>query len=91
MKSPRPYRSTQTGGPASLEQLHEWYPTLEPELIQKVLDFYHANRDEVDAYVAKERDHFAAKIAGTSGDDRKRRLADLYWVLFNSTEMSFNH
>lgn len=38
-----------------------------------------------------ERDHFAAKLAGTTGDDRKRRLADLYWVLFNSTEQSWNH
>ncbi|QJW92639.1 DUF1549 domain-containing protein [Frigoriglobus tundricola] len=38
-----------------------------------------------------ERDHFTAKLAGTTGDARKRRLADLYWVLFNSTELSFNH
>jgi uncharacterized protein (DUF433 family) len=37
------------------EQLHEQYPSLEPELIRKVLDFYHANQDEVDAYVAKAR------------------------------------
>lgn len=39
----------------------------------------------------KERDHFSAKLAGTTGDDRKRKLADLYWTLFNSTELSFNH
>lgn len=39
----------------------------------------------------KESDHFAAKLAGTKGDERKRRLADLYWVLFNGTEMSWNH
>jgi hypothetical protein len=39
----------------------------------------------------KERDHFSPKLAGTSGDERKRRLADLYWVLFNSTELSWNH
>jgi hypothetical protein len=39
----------------------------------------------------KESDHFTAKLAGTTGDDRKRRLADLYWVLFNGTEMSWNH
>ncbi len=25
------------------------------------------------------------------GDDRKRHLADLYWVLFNAREVSFNH
>ena len=39
----------------------------------------------------KERDYFTAKLAGTTGDERKRRLADLYWVLFNSTEISWNH
>jgi magnesium chelatase family protein len=36
----------------NVEQIHDWYPTLEPELIQKVLDFYHANQAEVDGYVA---------------------------------------
>jgi hypothetical protein len=40
---------------------------------------------------AKEAAHFQSRLAGTSGDDRKRRLADLYWVLFNSTEQSWNH
>jgi hypothetical protein len=40
---------------------------------------------------AKESEHFAAGLAGTRGDERRRRLADLYWVLFNSTEMSWNH
>ncbi len=39
----------------------------------------------------QEYDHFGAKLTGTSGDERKRRLADLYWVLFNSTEQSWNH
>jgi hypothetical protein len=39
----------------------------------------------------KERDHFVAKLSGTTGDERKRRLSDLYWTLFNSTEMSWNH
>jgi hypothetical protein len=39
----------------------------------------------------KERDHFTARLAGTTGDERRRRLADLYWVLFNSTELSANH
>jgi uncharacterized protein (DUF433 family) len=36
----------------SAEQLHERFPTLSPGLIGKVLDFYDANREEVDAYVA---------------------------------------
>jgi hypothetical protein len=39
----------------------------------------------------KERSYFTGRLAGTSGDERKRRLADMYWVLFNSTELSFNH
>jgi uncharacterized protein (DUF433 family) len=34
------------------EQIHDEYPSLEPDLIQKVLDFYRANQPEVDAYVA---------------------------------------
>jgi hypothetical protein len=39
----------------------------------------------------KERDHFSAKLTGTKGEARKRILADLYWTLFNSTELAFNH
>jgi len=39
----------------------------------------------------EERRHFEAKLAGATGDERKRRLADLFWVLFNSTEISWNH
>jgi hypothetical protein len=39
----------------------------------------------------KEREYFSAKLAGLAGDERKRKLADMYWVLFNSTELSFNH
>jgi hypothetical protein len=38
-----------------------------------------------------ERDYFTAKLAATTGDERKKRIADLYWVLFNSTELAFNH
>ncbi len=40
---------------------------------------------------AAELAHFTAKIANSRGDERKRRLADIYWVLFNSTELSWNH
>ncbi len=36
-----------------------------------------------------ERDYFVAKLTGTSGEERRRQLADLYWVLFNSTELSW--
>ncbi len=39
----------------------------------------------------KESAHFTAKLTNTVGDERKRRLADLYWVLFNATEQSWNH
>jgi hypothetical protein len=35
--------------------------------------------------------HFAAKLSGTANEERRRRVADLYWTLFNSTELSFNH
>lgn len=35
----------------SAEQIHEEYPTLPVELIDKVLAFYNDNRSEVDAYM----------------------------------------
>jgi hypothetical protein len=35
--------------------------------------------------------HFAARLSGTTNEERRRRVADLYWTLFNSTELSFNH
>jgi len=38
-----------------------------------------------------EADHFLAKLSGTTGADRNRVLADLFWVLFNSLEMAHNH
>jgi hypothetical protein len=34
---------------------------------------------------------FQARLAGTTGDERTRRMEDLYWVLINSTEFSWNH
>jgi hypothetical protein len=40
---------------------------------------------------AEESAQFAGRLAGTSGDERKRRLSDLYWTLINSTEFSWNH
>jgi|SRR5579883_135271 len=39
----------------------------------------------------KERDHFVTRLAGTTGAERQHRLSDLYWVLFNSSELAFNH
>lgn len=38
------------------EMLHDQFPTLSPDLIRQVLDFYEQNRAEVDAYVAVERE-----------------------------------
>jgi uncharacterized protein (DUF433 family) len=40
----------------SPERLHEEFPTLPLDLIQKVLAFYEANREEVDAYMARGRE-----------------------------------
>jgi uncharacterized protein (DUF433 family) len=37
----------------SAERLHEEFPTLSLDLINKVLDFYRQNRAEVDAYMAR--------------------------------------
>lgn len=38
-----------------------------------------------------ESEHFAARLAGSKGDERNRHMEDLYWVLINSTEFSWNH
>jgi hypothetical protein len=39
----------------------------------------------------EESTHFVARLAGTSGEERKDRLTDLYWTLLNTTEFSWNH
>ena len=41
--------------------------------------------------MAAEAEYFRAKLTNTTGAERRRRLADLYWVLFNSAELSWNH
>ncbi len=38
-----------------------------------------------------ERAHFVKLLDGKSGDERQAALEDLYWVLVNSTEFSWNH
>ncbi len=38
-----------------------------------------------------ESSHFAAKLAGSSGGERRQRLTDLFWTLINSSEFSWNH
>jgi hypothetical protein len=40
---------------------------------------------------AEEAAHFEARIKGTTGDERKQRMADLAWALLNATEFSWNH
>jgi hypothetical protein len=38
-----------------------------------------------------EAQHFAERLAGTTGNERVQRMEDLYWALINSTEFSWNH
>jgi hypothetical protein len=40
---------------------------------------------------ADEAGHFTAQLNGARGDERERRLADIYWTLLNSSEFSWNH
>lgn len=39
----------------------------------------------------EESAYFIARIAGKAEQERKDRLADLFWTLLNSTEFSWNH
>jgi len=38
-----------------------------------------------------EQEHFVARLKGTAGSDRNSALEDIYWVLINSSEFSWNH
>ena len=38
-----------------MEEIHAEFPTLEPDLIQRVLEFHASHQAEVDAYVAEYR------------------------------------
>jgi hypothetical protein len=40
---------------------------------------------------AEEASYFMAKLEGTRGSVRGRRMADLFWTLINSTEFSWDH
>jgi hypothetical protein len=40
---------------------------------------------------AREMAHFRGRLAGTHGEERSQRMEDLFWVLINSTEFSWNH
>ena len=35
--------------------------------------------------------HFQRRLAGSRGDERSRRMVDLFWTLINATEFSWNH
>jgi hypothetical protein len=39
----------------------------------------------------EERAHFLARLADRERRNRAQALEDLYWVLVNSTEFSWNH
>jgi hypothetical protein len=39
----------------------------------------------------KETAHFRQRLGGSTGNERARRMEDLYWALLNSTEFSWNH
>jgi uncharacterized protein (DUF433 family) len=69
---------------ASPEQLHEDYPTLPFELIQKVLAFYKENKREVDDYVTRYREELDRQYAeyvaagrGIDWDELRRRFEAL--------------
>ncbi len=40
---------------------------------------------------AAEQTHFAARLNGSRGAERRERMQDLYWALINSAEFSWNH
>ena len=39
----------------------------------------------------EERELFVPRLAAARGEERRRVMEDLYWVLMNSTEFSWNH
>jgi hypothetical protein len=39
----------------------------------------------------REQEHFENRLRESSGEDRRDRLSDLYWVLVNSSEFIWNH
>jgi uncharacterized protein (DUF433 family) len=61
------------------EMLLEHYPTLSSEKIRRVLDFYEANRAEVDAYIDQCRAEIERQEAlprrGPTFEELKRRMA----------------
>ncbi|HEV3144718.1 MAG TPA: DUF433 domain-containing protein [Gemmataceae bacterium] len=62
----------------SAEQLHEEYPTLPLDLIQKVIAFYLANKTEVDEYVAAYRAELERQEALYGQRDLRAKLRQRY-------------
>jgi uncharacterized protein (DUF433 family) len=61
----------------SAEQLAERWDTLPLDLIKQVLAFYHENKEEVDAYVAREQatlDHLRATTPKIDWEELRRRM-----------------
>jgi uncharacterized protein (DUF433 family) len=66
----------------SPERLHEEFPTLPLELINKVLAFYRENKAEVDAYVARcleEMERNRREGIRVDIEDLKRRARAMGW------------
>jgi uncharacterized protein (DUF433 family) len=60
----------------SAAMLHETYPTLSVKLLEDILRFYELNREEVDAYVAREQaaiDHLRANGKHIDWTELQRR------------------
>jgi uncharacterized protein (DUF433 family) len=65
----------------SPQEIHEEFPTLPLQLINQVIDYYHANRGAVDAYVDAchteiERQR-AANPSQTNWEELKRRFEEM--------------
>ena len=64
----------------SVAEIANRFPSLAPALVDAVVSFYEANREEVDAYVAQGRaelDRQRADSAGPSLEELRRRTANL--------------
>src|SRR5262249_54101388 len=67
----------------SPEEIVEYFPTLNLEKVNRVLEFYHANRDEVDQYVRDTRAELDRQEAFYGGnrdlkEKLRKRFAELY-------------
>jgi uncharacterized protein (DUF433 family) len=82
----------------SPEQLHEEYPTLPLELINKVLAFYKENQSEVDAYMVRfraecDRQHeeYAALRARLDWDELRRKFETMKQAKIEELKQAEKH